>query len=201
MGISGSSAKLVAHIVVTTNMACAGGLLSATVLAWVMLGKPDFSMTVNGALAGLVAITAPCAWVTPVGAVLIGLVAGILVVLSVICFDRLKVDDPVGALSVHLTNGIWGTLAVGLFANPEALDYVPGEGGPLAGLFVGGGATQLVNQVIGVVSVGAFTFALSIIVWLLIKAPIDLRVEHEAEVRGLDMSEMGMEAYPGDAVH
>lgn len=201
MGISGSSAKLVAHIVVTTNMACAGGLLSATVLAWVMLGKPDFSMTVNGALAGLVAITAPCAWVTPVGAVLIGLVAGILVVLSVICFDRLKVDDPVGALSVHLTNGIWGTLAVGLFANPEALDYVPGEGGPLAGLFVGGGATQLVNQVIGVVSVGAFTFALSIIVWLLIKATIDLRVEHEAEVRGLDMSEMGMEAYPGDAVH
>ena len=120
MGISGEGALAVSHIVVTTNLACAAGLLAATITAWLVSGKPDFSMTVNGALAGLVAITAPCAFVTAPAAAVIGLVAGVLVVFSVLCFDKIRIDDPVGALSVHLTNGIWGTLAIGLFATTAA---------------------------------------------------------------------------------
>ena len=193
-----ADAVSISHIVVTTNMACAAGILSATITAWVMIGKPDFSMTVNGALAGLVAITAPCAWVTPTSAVIIGIVAGVLVVIGVLGFDNLKIDDPVGALSVHLVNGVWGTLAVGLFANPIALGYEAGKGGPLAGLFANGGATQLINQIKGIVAVGAFTVAFSVVAWLIVKLIISLRVEKEDEIRGLDISEMGMEAYPGE---
>ena len=203
MAIAGADgAASVAHIVITTNLSCAGGLLSATILAWVMLGKPDFSMTINGALAGLVAITAPCAYVTPGASVIIGVVAGVIVVFSVIGFDRIKIDDPVGALSVHLSNGIWGTLAIGLFANPVALDYEPGPGkdGPLAGLFYGGGFEQLQYQVIGVLAVGAITFGLALVVWFIIKVTIGLRVDPDAEMRGLDVSEMGMEAYSPDVV-
>lgn len=179
----------IAHIVVTTNMACAAALLSATATAWLWLGKPDFSMTVNGALAGLVAITAPCAFVTVPAALLIGLIAGIIVVPAVVCFDRLHIDDPVGALSVHLVNGIWGTLSIGLFATSAA----PG-GGP-DGLFYGGGISSLVAQFIGVAAVGAFTFFGSLIVWYIIKAVLGLRVSPEEEAAGLDLSEMGMEAY------
>ena len=195
MGITGEAAKTVAHLVVTTNMACASGLLVATLLAWGMLGKPDFSMTINGALAGLVAITAPCAFVSATSAVIIGAVAGALVVLSVLCFDRLQIDDPVGALSVHLTNGIWGTLSVGLFAEMSA----PG-GIDRNGFFYGGGFTLLGYQLIGVVAVGAFTLVGSLIVWWVIKAMLGLRVDSDAERRGLDLSEMGMEAYAPDMV-
>jgi Amt family ammonium transporter len=187
--------KAISHIVVTTNLACAAGLLSATITAWLMIGKPDFSMTVNGALAGLVAITAPCAFVTPIASVLIGLIGGVLVVYSALFFDRIRVDDPVGALSVHLMNGIWGTLAVGLFANPSAAPYDP-TAGPAAGLFAGGGVDQLVKQLIGVVGVGVFSLALSVIGWGLVKACCGLRVDPECEAAGLDISEMGMEAYP-----
>jgi len=195
MGITGEGAKAVAHIVVTTNFACAAGLLAATIVAWVMLGKPDFSMTVNGALAGLVAITAPCAFVTPTASVIIGLVAGVLVVFSVLFFDRIRIDDPVGALSVHLANGIWGTLAIGLFATTEA----PG-GIDLNGVFYGGDLTLLGYQAVGVLAVGALTFFGSLIVWFLIKITVGLRVDANAEMRGLDVSEMGMEAYSSDAV-
>lgn len=185
----------ISHIVITTNLACAAGMLAATVLAWLLLGKPDFSMTVNGALAGLVAITAPCAWVTIPFAILIGLVGGILVVLAVVGFDKIKIDDPVGALSVHLVNGIWGTLAIGLFADPVAVGY--GDAGPAAGLFVGGSASQLIVQLIGVLTVGAFTFVGSFIVWAIIKYTVGIRVSEEVEVQGLDITEMGMEAYNG----
>jgi Amt family ammonium transporter len=157
-------------------------------------------MTVNGALAGLVAITAPCAWVTPVGAVIIGLIAGVLVVLSVLSFDRIRIDDPVGALSVHLVCGIWGTLAIGLFANPTALGYAAGDAGPLAGLFCGGGPTQLGHQFVGVIAVGAFTLIGSLIVWSILKAFGGIRVDSAEEHRGLDLSEMGMEAYAPDSV-
>ena len=198
MGIAGGVAKDVAHIVVTTNLAASAGLVAATLTAWCCFSKPDFSMTVNGALAGLVAITAPCAWVTPVGAVIIGLIAGVLVVLSVLAFDRARIDDPVGALSVHLVCGVWGTLAIGLFANPEALGY--GDAGPLAGLFHGGGAKQLVNQFIGVIAVGALTLFGSLIVWGILKALGGIRVDSAEEHRGLDLSEMGMEAYAPDSV-
>ncbi|MDA0991722.1 MAG: ammonium transporter [Verrucomicrobia bacterium] len=185
----------IAHIVVTTNMACAAGLLSATILAWVWLGKPDFSMTVNGALAGLVAITAPCAFVDIWASLVIGLIGGLLVVPAVIFFDRIKIDDPVGALSVHLVNGIWGTLSIGLFATSSA----PG-GGP-DGLLYGGGFASLWAQFVGVVAVGAFTMVLSLIAWTIIKQIGGLRVSGDQERRGLDLSEMGMEAYAGDAGH
>ncbi len=200
MGIVGENTRSVANIVVTTNMACAAGLVAATVVAWIFLGKPDFSMTVNGALAGLVAITAPCAWVTVTGAVIIGLIAGALVVFAVLFFDRLRLDDPVGALSVHLACGMWGTLSVGLFANPEAVGYEAGGAGPLAGLFAGGGAQQLINQVIGVAAVGGFTFIGSLIVWAILKAAGGIRVDAAEEHKGLDLGEMGMEAYAADAV-
>ena len=197
MGISGEGALAVSHIVVTTNLSCAAGLLAATVVAWVMLGKPDFSMTVNGALAGLVAITAPCAFVSATAAVVIGLVAGTLVVFSVICFDRCRIDDRVGALSVHLTNGIWGTLAIGLFATKDA----PG-GIDRNGLFydVSEGVALLGYQAVGVLAVGAFTCAFSLVVWSVVKATMGLRVEAEAEAKGLDVTEMGMEAYASDPI-
>jgi Amt family ammonium transporter len=152
-------------------------------------------MTVNGALAGLVAITAPCAFVSVESAVLIGFIGGLLVVPAVLFFDKLKIDDPVGALSVHLVNGIWGTLSIGLFGTVAA----PG-GGP-DGLFSGGGMTSLITQATGVAAVGAFTFGLSFVAWFLIKAVIGLRVTPAEEHIGLDLSEMGMEAYAGDPTH
>jgi Amt family ammonium transporter len=182
----------ISHIVVTTNLACAVGLLAATTTAWVAQGRPDFSMTVNGALAGLVAITAPCAWVTPVGAAVIGLVAGVLVVFAVIFFDKLRIDDPVGALSVHLVNGIWGTIAVGLFATEEGIPTP----GPKAGLFYDGGVVQLIEQLKGIAAVGGFTFIFSLVVWGLLRAVTGIRVAREDEIAGLDVSEMGMRAYP-----
>jgi Amt family ammonium transporter len=184
--------RAISHVVITTNMACAASLLSATIVAWLVLGKPDFTMTVNGALAGLVAITAPCAFVSVWGSVWIGLIAGIIVVPAVILFDRLKLDDPVGALSVHLVNGIWGTFSVGLFATSSA------PGGGADGLFYGGGFASLKGQVIGIIAVGAFTFALSLVAWFIIKQVLGLRVDPEDEIRGLDLGEMGMEAYAGD---
>jgi ammonium transporter, Amt family len=182
----------IAHIAMTTNLACCAAILSSTVLAWKMLGKPDFSMTVNGALAGLVAITAPCNFVSVTSSAIIGLVAGIIVVPAVLLFDRLKLDDPVGALSVHLANGIWGTIAVGLFATSAA------PGGGADGLFNGGGFGALWAQLVGVVAVGAFTLTISLLAWFVIKVTMGLRVTPEQEAVGLDLSEMGMEAYPRD---
>ena len=195
MGISGEGALAVSHIVVTTNLACAAGLLAATITTWLVSGKPDFSMTVNGALAGLVAITAPCAFVTAPAAAVIGLVAGVLVVFSVLCFDKIQIDDPVGALSVHLTNGIWGTLAIGLFATTGAPGGIDRDG-----LFAGGGFGLLGAQFIGVLAVGAFTFLLALIFWGGLKAIGGIRVTADEETAGLDVSEMGMEAYSGDSV-
>lgn len=183
----------ISRICVTTNLAAVAGAASATIAAWVFLGKPDLSMILNGSLAGLVAITAPCAYVTPGASIIIGAVAGLLVVIFVIAFDKWKIDDPVGATSVHLVNGIWGTLSVGIFASPL---YVGNEGQPLVGLFYGGGITSLANQLVGVVAVGVFTFLISWILWVIIKATIGIRVSREEELRGLDISEHGMEGYP-----
>jgi Amt family ammonium transporter len=199
MGVGDGQA--IAHIVVTTNMACAAGIIMATATAWAWLGKPDFSMTVNGALAGLVAITAPCAWVSVPYALLIGGIGGVLVVFAVVCFDRLHVDDPVGALSVHLVNGIWGTLAVGLFASTEMPGGIDTNGVFVAGLGSPEGWKFLGVQAVGVAAVGAFTFIGSLIVWFIIKSTLTIRVSPESEAMGLDMSEMGMEAYPGDSIH
>jgi Amt family ammonium transporter len=183
----------IAHISVTTAMAAAAGVLAACAYAWVRIGTPDLSMIINGSLAGLVAVTAPCNEVSVFGSVMIGLVAGVLVVESVLTFDKLHIDDPVGALSVHLVNGVWGTLAVGLFAlNGGADDSV-------VGLFYGGGANQLIVQIIGVLAVGAFSVVASAVLWGLVKAVLGLRVTPDEEYLGLDQSEMGLEAYPEDA--
>ena len=182
----------ITHVAMTTNLACCAAILSSTVFAWFVLGKPDFTMTVNGALAGLVAITAPCAYVSITSSAIIGLIAGIIVVFMVIFFDKIKIDDPVGALSVHLANGIWGTLAVGLFATADA------PGGGANGLFNGGGFASLQAQLIGTLAVAAFTLSLSLVVWFLIKQVFGLRVSPDVESQGLDITEMGMEAYAGD---
>jgi Amt family ammonium transporter len=181
----------IARICITTNSAAIAGILTSTAIAWIVLGKPDLSMTINGCLAGLVAITAPCAYVSVGSALVIGAAAGILVVFAVIGFDKLKIDDPVGALAVHLVNGIFGTIALGLFAEDS---FMPGTTGN--GLFFGGGFTLLLHQLIGVLAVGAFTFVVSYLVWSIIKATMGIRVSEREEIEGLDMGEHGLEAYP-----
>jgi Amt family ammonium transporter len=181
---------LISHIFTTTNLAAVAGTITSMATAWILLGKPDFSMIVNGCLAGLVAITAPCAWVTPNAALIIGAIAGVIVVFAVIMFDKLKVDDPVGACAVHLCNGVFGTICVGLFATKS----VPGS--TLEGLFYGGGFALLKAQLIGVVAVGATTFGGTLILWTLLKKSIGIRVSAEEEIEGLDIGEHGQEAYP-----
>ncbi|MBI2815719.1 MAG: ammonium transporter [Acidobacteria bacterium] len=184
----------ISHVAMTTNLACCAAIVTSTVVAWVMLGKPDFTMTVNGALAGLVAITAGCAYVSVASSAIIGMIAGIIVVPAVMLFDKLKIDDPVGALSVHLANGVWGTIAVGLFATASA------PGGGANGLFHGGGFESLKAQLIGTLAVGAFTVPLMYLTWSVIKYAMGMRVTADEEIQGLDLSEMGIEAYPHDAL-
>ncbi len=183
--------EAIARICITTNSAAIAGLLSSTAVAWLVLGKPDLSMTINGCLAGLVAVTAGCAYISVGSSLIIGAVAGVIVVYAVIAFDKLKIDDPVGALGVHLANGVFGTLAVGLFAQDV---FMPGTTGN--GLFFGGGFGLFISQLIGVVSVGAFTFVVSFIVWTILKKVIGIRVSEKEEIEGLDIGEHGMEAYP-----
>ncbi len=181
----------IAHIAVSTNTAAAMAILSSTITSWLIQKKPDLSMIINGALAGLVAITAPCAFVSIGSSAVIGFIAGILVVLAVLFFDKLKLDDPVGALSVHLVNGVFGTLAVGLFAQDKITGAATGSG-----LFYGGGFKLLINQTIGVLAVGAFTFIAAFAIWHVIKLVFGLKVSREEEIQGLDIGEHGMKAYP-----
>lgn len=183
--------KAIGHIAATTNTAAAAGVISATFTAWVLLGKPDLTMALNGGVAGLVAITAPCAFVSLGSSIVIGLAAGILIVLSVLFFDRIKVDDPVGAISCHLTAGAWGTLAVGLFAEDK---FMPGTTGN--GLFFGGGSELFQAQAIGVLAVGAFIFPASMVGWSILKGLMGIRVSPEEEMEGLDINEHGLLAYP-----
>ncbi|NJK41292.1 MAG: ammonium transporter [Acaryochloridaceae cyanobacterium SU_2_1] len=188
----------ISHIAVTTNTAGAFGGVAATFTAWVYLGKPDLSMVINGILAGLVGVTASCAWVTIPWSAVIGLIAGIIVVFAVTTIDGLKVDDPVGAISVHLVCGVWGTLCVGLFSEgPSEAEGALYTAGPLRGLILGGGFNQLIPQIIGIVAVGAFTLITTVLAWFVIKAIVGLRVPEEEEIKGLDLSEHGMEAYSG----
>ncbi|MBD2458593.1 ammonium transporter [Nostoc sp. FACHB-87] len=191
----------ITHIALTTNMAGAVGGIAATVVAWVYLGKPDLSMIINGILAGLVGITASCAYVSIPSSIVIGLIAGILVVFAVPFFDKLGIDDPVGATSVHLVCGIWGTLCVGLFSvgpggYPWMVDLAGKPVGP-HGLFAGGGFGTLIPQIIGILAVGGMTVLLSTIFWLVLKATLGIRVTREEELEGLDIGEHGMEAYSG----
>lgn len=181
----------ISHVAVTTNTAAAAAIMSSTILSWVILGKPDLGMTLNGCLAGLVAITASCAFVSILSSIIIGFVAGILVVLSVIGFDKIKIDDPVGALSVHLINGIFGTLCVGLFAKDKIAGLASGNG-----LFYGGGTKLFFAQLTGVISVAAYTFIISLIGWTALKAIMGIRVSLREEIEGLDIGEHGNSAYP-----
>ncbi|MBN2353692.1 MAG: ammonium transporter [Spirochaetales bacterium] len=181
----------IGHIAVTTNLSAAAGAVSALITIWIISKKPDASMALNGVLAGLVAVTAPCANVSPVSAVVIGLLAGVLVVLSVLFVDRvLKIDDPVGAISVHGVCGVFGTLAVGLFAEPQ---YNNG----LTGLFFGGGFHQLGVQALGIASVAVYVLGLGFALFFILKKTVGLRVSKTEELKGLDIDEHGMEAYSG----
>jgi len=180
--------NLISTVALNTNMAAAAGCLAATAVAWSVLGKPDLSMILNGTLAGLVAITAGCNAVSTLSSIIIGTLAGVLVVFAVLFFDKVRLDDPVGALSVHLVNGVFGTLAVGLFAT---------EGG----LFTGGGIALTLTQLKGIAAVGAFTATASAVVWYALKVTIGIRVSPEEEREGLDTGEHGMEAYPGFTTH
>jgi Amt family ammonium transporter len=189
----------IGHIAVTTNTAAAFGAVAATIVAWIVLGKPDLSMILNGCLAGLVAITAPCAVVSIGGAAIIGTLAGTIVVFSVLMFDKLKLDDPVGALSVHLVCGMFGTICVGLFANPAIIPLQVTDAYVRPGLFYGGGVTQLTAQLVGIASVGATVMFSSLVVWGALKAVLGIRVSAEEEIDGLDIGEHGMEGYSGFA--
>jgi Amt family ammonium transporter len=167
-------ANAVALVFVNTNMAAAGGLVFALLLSRFWFGKADLTMALNGALAGLVAITAEPLTPTPIAATMIGAVGGLLVVGSIVTLDKLKIDDPVGAISVHGVVGMWGLLAV-CFTNPDA---------------------TLVAQLIGLVSIFAWVFITSFIVWFVIKKTVGIRVSEEEEYEGVDISECGLEAYP-----
>lgn len=177
----------------TTMIATGAGAVAALFISWLSTGKADIATMLNGTLAGLVAITASCAFVEPWAAVLIGLIAGVLVYGSMKMFEKLKIDDPIYALSVHGTVGIWGTLANGIFASPELVEQV---GVGQAGLVYTGSFSQLWVQFYGVVASGAFAFIVSFIILAIIKAVIGLRVTEEQEIVGLDLSEHGVYGYP-----
>ncbi len=164
----------VGRIFANTNTAAAGGAVAALILTQVMYGKPDLTMVLNGALAGLVSITAEPLMPSLGGATLIGAIGGAIVVFTVPMLDKMKIDDVVGAIPVHLIAGIWGTLAV-VLSNPDA---------------------SLVTQLVGIVAIGAFVFAVSLVLWMVLKATVGIRVSEEAEINGLDVTELGMEAYP-----
>ncbi len=181
---------LIARVAINTSLAAAAGGILAMVTVWRMFGKPDLSMAMNGALAGLVAITAPCAFVDPWAAIVIGGIGGVLVVLGVVLLDKLRIDDPVGAVPVHGLNGIWGTLAIGIFGQ-KALGLAN------EGLIYGGGLTQLGIQAIGAGAVVIFVLVAMGVVFKLIDATIGLRVSREEELKGLDIGEHGMESYSG----
>jgi Amt family ammonium transporter len=181
---------LIARVAINTNLAAAVGAISSMFCIWSKLGKPDLTMTMNGALAGLVAITAPCAYVSPQAAVAIGAIAGVIVVFGVLYLDKVGVDDPVGAVAVHGINGIWGTLAVGIFGQKVL-------GLARDGLLHGGGFTQLGIQALGTFAVSTFIITVMFCVFKFIDAFIGLRVTRDEELKGLDIDEHGMESYAG----
>lgn len=181
----------VMHILMTTNTAAIAAVLTSTIASWIFVGKPDLGMTINGCLAGLVAITGSCAYVTIETSLLIGAIAGVIVVFAVMFFDKIKIDDPVGATSVHLCCGVFGTICVGLFAK-EGVTTLSTKNG----LFYGGGASLLGVQLVGILAVGAFVFLTSSLVWLALKKTMGIRVTKEEELAGLDIGEHGNMAYP-----
>lgn len=196
-GAAATSVEQLGSIFVTTTIAPAIATVTCMIFTWVRYGKPDVSMCLNASLAGLVAITAPCDVTDALGAIIIGIVAGLLVVFGVWFLDYvLRVDDPVGAVAVHCLNGIWGTISVGLFATTSA----PGND-DLVGLFYGGGFTLLGKQLIGFAAVAAWTVVTITITFLVIRAVVGLRVTEEEEIVGLDAMEHGLaSAYSGFSI-
>jgi Amt family ammonium transporter len=182
-------ADAIALVAVNTTLAAAAGAISAMIASWIKSGKPELGTSLNGVLSGLVAITAGCAYMRPLDAVIVGLVAGPLYVLSMQWLEALKIDDPVGAVPVHLVNGVWGTLAVGLFAT------IAGNTGTV-GLFAGGGPQLLIAQIVGVLAIGVWSALTSFLLFFIIKRTIGLRVSPEEEELGLDIGEHGTVAYP-----
>ena len=176
-GSTTAANKDIAMFFVNTNLAAAAGAILAMITAWMKFKKPDAGMSLNGALAGLVAITSPCATVTPLSSVIIGAVAGVIVVLSVLFFDRIKVDDPVGAISVHGVNGAWGTLAASIFN-------------------IGGTSAKIIGvQVLGIVAAFIWAFGTGFIIFKLIEKTVGLRVTSQEEAEGLDFGEHRATAY------
>ena len=200
-GAAATSVEQLGSIFLTTTIAPAVATVACMIFTWIKYGKPDVSMCLNASLAGLVAITAPCDVTDASGAIVIGLVAGLLVVFGVWLLDyKLHIDDPVGAVAVHMMNGIWGTLSVGLFATDSAPGYAiaNASGQKLVGLFYGGGFELMGLQLIGFASVAAWTAVTITVVFLLIKKVFGLRVTREEEITGLDATEHGMpSAYAG----
>lgn len=182
-----AAGELAGHVAMTTNLAAASGTVTALIFTWIKYGKPDVSLTLNGALAGLVSITAGCAVVAMEGAVLIGVIGAICMLVAIEVFDKkLRIDDPVGAISVHGIAGAVGTLLVGLFANS----------GDVVGLLYGGGTNLLIVQIIGVAAVALWTLSSCAILFYVLKKTVGLRVGIEEEKLGLDQSEHGMTSYP-----
>ncbi|TML89960.1 MAG: ammonium transporter [Actinobacteria bacterium] len=190
---SGPTFGFFAYVATTTNIAAAAGGLGGFLTAWIVLKKPDISMMLNGVLAALVAITAASGFVAPWACIVIGLVSGVIAVVGVIGVERIGIDDPIGAVAVHGMSGVWGTLACGLFTVPSLASKLATGGG---GLVYSGSFHQLGVQALGLVAVGAWTFGASFsILWSLNKL-FGIRVDHEAETLGLDVSEHGMWGYP-----
>ena len=180
----------IALIAINTNLAAVSGAIVTMTLAWIKFGKPDLAFALNGVLGGLVGITAPCAVVSPEAAIAIGGASGFVVIFGVVLLDRLRLDDPVGAVTVHGFCGVWGTLAVGLFGQAAL-------GSPSDGLFYVGGVEQLGIQALGLAACIGFVMISMAVVFKIIDLTIGLRVSEEAEIRGLDVREHGLESYSG----
>ena len=177
-GSTTAANKDIAMIFVNTNLAAAAGAVLAMFTSWIKFGKPEVGMSLNGGLAGLVAITSPCASVTPTSAIIIGAIAGVVVVLSVLFFDKIQVDDPVGAISVHGVCGAWGTLAAGIFN-------------------IGGTTIKIIGvQLLGIAACFLWVFPTAFVMFKIIQRTIGLRVSPEEELEGLDFTEHGGNAYP-----
>jgi ammonium transporter, Amt family len=193
LGVDLGGVGFFAYVAVNTNLAAAAGVLGAVCTAWLVIKKPDLSMMLNGAIAALVAITAACAFVAPWAALVVGFVAGVIVVVGVLAVERIGIDDPIGAIAAHGMAGVWGTISLGFLALPsQAKALATGTGG----LFYTGSFHQLGAQALGLVAVGAFTFSASFGVLWAMKRTFGIRTEPEVETAGLDVSEHGMWGYP-----
>jgi Amt family ammonium transporter len=191
--VTGDRLAYFAYVALTTNVAAAAGALGAVFVSWLVIKKPDLSMMLNGVIAALVAVTAACGFVAPWSAIVIGAGAGAIAVVGVLFVERIRIDDPIGAVSVHGLAGVWGTLATGIFAVPALADNLATGSG---GLWYTGSFHQLGVQALGLLAVGSFTFTASFGALWAMKRTFGIRVDPAVETAGLDVSEHGMWGYP-----